>query len=342
KLRHSKLENKGLKGINQALASELNAKETFLVGESPVMKQLYSMVKKVAVTDADVLILGENGTGKEVIAREIHRHSPRMNEIMVHVDMGAISESLFESELFGHVKGSFTGANQDRAGLFQTANGGTLFLDEVADLPLDMQVKLLRAIQEKSIRPVGASKEIPIDIRILSATHQDLTTLVKEGAFREDLFFRINVIELPIPSLRDHPDDIPLLVNHITARICNSMGLPIHNITTEALALLCNHPFPGNVRELENILERAITLSEDNTITIDDLRLTQSKLSSRPTTENSLLPEEIGLENYLTDIEKRILSESLEKNRFNKTATAKALKISFRSLRYRLQRLGIE
>lgn len=312
-----------------------------LLGDSPEITKLRQTINKLARSQAPIYIKGESGTGKELVARLIHQNGPRAEQPFIPVNCGAIPADLIESELFGHIKGSFTGANQDRLGLFQAANGGTLFLDEVADLPLDMQVKLLRAIQERAIRPVGASKEIPINIRILSATHQDLSALVAEGAFREDLYFRINVIELPIPSLRDHPEDIPLLIEHITGRICGNMGLAEHKLNNEALKQLTTHHFPGNVRELENILERAITLCESNTITPEDLQLTQSRLN-QPSAEDLLLPEDIGLDSYLAETEKRILSEALENNRYNKTATAKGLKISFRSLRYRLQRLGIE
>lgn len=312
-----------------------------LLGESAEITKLRKTIGKLARSQAPIYIKGESGTGKELVARLIHQMGPRAESPFIPVNCGAIPADLIESELFGHVKGSFTGATQDRAGLFQSANGGTLFLDEVADLPLDMQVKLLRAIQEKSIRPVGASKEVTIDIRILSATHQDLATLVKEGSFREDLFFRINVIELPTPSLRDHPEDIPLLIKHITARICSNMGLTEHKLSKEALKLITTYPFPGNVRELENTLERAITLCESNTIIPDDLQLTQLKLSPTSATD-TILPEDVGLDTYLAETEKRILTEALENNRFNKTAAAKDLKITFRSLRYRLQRLGID
>jgi two-component system response regulator PilR (NtrC family) len=312
-----------------------------LLGESDEMYKLRNTIDKLARSQAPIYIKGESGTGKELVARLIHQNGPRSEQPFIPVNCGAIPSDLIESELFGHVKGSFTGATQDREGLFQAASGGTLFLDEVADLPLDMQVKLLRAIQEKSIRPVGASKESPIDVRILSATHQDLGALVKERAFREDLFFRINVIELPIPSLRDHAEDIPVLVEHIMNRICQSMGLAAHIIGDSALTTITRHSFPGNVRELENILERAITLCEGHIITENDLQLTESLLISRSKAEE-FNPQTENLDQYLLEIEKRAILEALEKNRFNKTAAAKQLGITFRSLRYRLQRLGLE
>jgi len=341
-----------LKTLKTLIQSALNLQQTDrkdtprderlkLLGDSPEITKLRATINKLARSQAPIYIKGESGTGKELVARLIHQNGPRAEQPFIPVNCGAIPADLIESELFGHVKGSFTGANQDRVGLFQAADGGTLFLDEVADLPLDMQVKLLRAIQERAIRPVGASKESPIDIRILSATHQDLSALVKEGAFREDLYFRINVIELPIPSLREHPEDIPLLIKHITDRICSNMGLAKHHLNKEALEQISAYAFPGNVRELENILERAITLCEGNAITPDDLQITQSNLELSTETD-SLLPENIGLDNYLAEMEKRVLAEALKKNRYNKTATAKDLKITFRSLRYRLQRLGID
>jgi two-component system response regulator PilR (NtrC family) len=309
-----------------------------LLGESDEMYKLRNTIDKLARSQAPIYIKGESGTGKELVARLIHQNGPRSEHPFIPVNCGAIPSDLIESELFGHVKGSFTGATQDREGLFQAASGGTLFLDEVADLPLDMQVKLLRAIQEKSIRPVGASKESPIDVRILSATHQDLSALVKERAFREDLFFRINVIELPIPSLRDHAEDIPVLVEHITNRICKSMGLPKHVMEKDALKAISHHSFPGNVRELENVLERAITLCEENRITLDDLQLSTSE---SPLSEDIGNIDGVGLDIYLANIERKILTDVIEKCRFNKTAAAKKLKISLRSLRYRLERLGI-
>ncbi len=312
-----------------------------LLGDSDEIATLRKTINKLARSQAPIYIKGESGTGKELVARLIHQNGPRGEQPFIPVNCGAIPSDLIESELFGYMKGSFTGANQDREGLFQAANGGTLFLDEVADLPLEMQVKLLRAIQEKSIRPVGASKEIPIDIRILSASHQDLGMLVKEGSFREDLFFRINVIELQIPPLRDHPEDIPLLVSHIINRICNGMGLTEKTVTKEALEHIIHHPYLGNVRELENILERANTLCEEDRITSSDLHLPTTQFFSNPPTGPDN-PENVGLEQYLLKVEKRVVSDALENNRFNKTATAKQLGISFRSLRYRLQRLGLD
>ncbi|MFO7540923.1 MAG: sigma-54 dependent transcriptional regulator, partial [Chloroflexota bacterium] len=259
----------------------------------------------------------------------------------IAVNCGAIPADLMESELFGHKKGSFTGANADKAGLFQAANGGTLFLDEVADLPLEMQVKLLRAIQEKAVRPVGAQREEHVDVRILSATHKDLAEAVAKGNFREDLFYRINVIELNIPPLRERPEDIPLLVEHFTRRLAQEMGVPRPRLSEAAMQQLMQYAFPGNVRELENILERAMTLCEGDTIGIEDLQLNgnNSLVMTEPTSGEV---EIIGLEAYLENIERKLLRQALENCHQNKTAAAKQLKISFRAMRYRLKKLGLE
>jgi two-component system response regulator PilR (NtrC family) len=249
-----------------------------------------------------------------------------------------------ESEFFGHIKGSFTGANSDKEGLFHAANSGTLFLDEVAELPLDMQVKLLRVIQEKAVRPVGAPKESHIDVRILSATHRNLAERVKSGFFREDLFYRINVIELKIPSLRQRPDDIAILITHLVEKICNNMGLPQPLITKEAISKLEAYRFPGNVRELENILERAVTLCENDTITPDDIKLSGIRKIT-DIEEDSYQSKSIregSLDDYIAEIEKREIIEALESCKYNKTAAAEQLGITFRSLRYRIKRLGIE
>ncbi|MBF0469890.1 MAG: sigma-54-dependent Fis family transcriptional regulator [Gammaproteobacteria bacterium] len=311
-----------------------------LLGSSPPMEILRTTIHKLARSQAPVYIRGESGTGKELVARLIHLHGPRRQAPFIPVNCGAIPAELIESELFGHVKGSFTGANSDRQGLFQAAHGGTLFLDEVADLPLNMQVKLLRAIQEKRIRPVGASHEIHIDSRILSATHKDLAQMVKEGEFREDLYFRINVIELAIPPLRDHPEDIPLLAEAIIARLGKTLSIAKPTIKAPALKRLQQYSYPGNIRELENILERALTLCEQGEITCDDIQIGSGV--EPHTTEEKSDPEEIGLDDYLAEIEREVLVSTLEKSRFNKTAAAKRLGISFRSIRYRLQRLGID
>ncbi|WP_303907570.1 sigma-54-dependent transcriptional regulator [Thiohalomonas denitrificans] len=309
-----------------------------LLGESKVIRNIRATINKLARSQAPVYISGESGTGKELIARLIHENGPRADRPFVPVNCGAIPADLMESELFGHSKGSFTGATHDKPGLFQAAHGGTLFLDELADLPLVMQVKLLRAIQEKAIRPVGAQKEMHIDVRILSATHQDLATLVQEGRFREDLFYRINVIQLQAPTLRERPEDIPILVEHILRRLACELGIEPLEIQGSALQALQSYTFPGNVRELENILERAVTLCEDTFISQGLLQFPEG---------SQILSDEVRdgpveLEPYLMEVERQTILNALEQTRFNKTAAAKRLGLSFRSLRYRLKKLGIE
>jgi two-component system response regulator PilR (NtrC family) len=321
------------------------SRDIFL-GESPAMQQIRATIVKLARSQAPVYIRGESGTGKELIARLIHDKGPRRDQPFVPVNCGAIPAELMESEFFGHRKGSFTGATADKEGLFQAADGGTLFLDEVADLPQHMQVKLLRAIQEKAIRAVGSSREQSVDVRILSATHKDLAQLAEQGEFRRDLYYRINVIELRAPSLRERPEDIPQLVEHILGKL---VAGPHHRpkLDESALQALTHYSFPGNVRELENILERALTLSDGPNITEADLRLPQDK---RPATGDAapaaaLTPEptpDFELENYMDDIERNVILKALEKTRHNKTAAAELLGISFRALRYRLKKLGLE
>ncbi len=311
---------------------------TTLLGNSEVVKNIQETIAKLARSQAPVYISGESGVGKELVARLIHEKGPRADKPFIPVNCGAIPGELMESEFFGHKKGSFTGAVADKDGLFQAANGGTLFLDEVADLPLHMQVKLLRVIQEKSVRPIGAQKEMAIDVRILSATHKDLAALVDTGEFRQDLFYRINVIELHVPSLRERSDDIPALTTHILERLSEQNGLPTPTVSKEAISALEDYQFPGNVRELENILERAITLCEGNVIQKMDLRLS-SGIAVPPTATDT---GKVALEPYLDTIEKETIIKALEHTRYNKTAAAKLLGITFRALRYRLKKLGLD
>jgi len=313
-----------------------------LLGQSKGIENIRRMTRKLARSQAPVYISGESGTGKELVARLIHAQGPRAEMPFVAVNCGAIPADLMESELFGHKKGSFTGAGSDKDGLFQAAHRGTLFLDEVADLPLDMQVKLLRAIQEKAVRPVGAQMETHIDVRILSATHRDLATLVREGRFREDLFYRINVIELNIPPLRERPEDIPLLVEHFTQRLANEMGIRQPTLSEAAQAALARYPFPGNVRELENILERAMTLCDDEVIDEGDLHLNGGNNAHAAAGAEGGSVEQLGLEAYLEGIERDLILKALEKTGQNKTAAARRLGVSFRALRYRLKKLGLE
>lgn len=324
-----------------------------LFGRSACMQQLENSVRKLARSQAPVYIFGESGSGKELAARFIHQLGPRANKPFVPVNCGAIPKELMESEFFGHKKGSFTGAHVDKTGLFKAADGGTLFLDEVADLPLDMQVKLLRAIQEKAIRVVGGSQEETIDVRILSATHKNLEDEVAAGNFRQDLFYRLNVIQLKVPPLRERPEDIADLCQLFLANIAKEMQLPAPKLSKDALKMLLAYEFPGNVRELENILERAFTLCEGDNIETSDLQLQTStstpktrKANDRPsagTTDHFARALEFPtLDEYLAEIEKEVLMGALEKARWNKTLAAKELNITFRSLRYRLQKLGLD
>jgi two-component system, NtrC family, response regulator PilR len=314
-----------------------------LLGRSPVMQQLREMIGRVARSQAPVHIYGESGTGKELVARLIHESGPRSEGPFVPVNCGAIPTELMESELFGHKRGSFTGAVADKKGLVQSAEGGTLFLDEVADLPLHMQVKLLRVVQEKTVRPVGESREESVDVRILSATHKNLSDLVAEGRFREDLFYRINVIEMRVPALRERPEDIPVLAEAILSRLCRRMKIESTRISAEAMQSLQAYPFPGNVRELENVLERALTLSTGGEITPEHVKLRAVARPAAPDVAASLPANgQAALGAQLEDIERDAIVKALEKTRYNKTAAAKLLGMSFRALRYRVKKLGIE
>ncbi|WP_137970897.1 sigma-54 dependent transcriptional regulator [Pseudomonas sp. F(2018)] len=314
--------------------------DTRLLGDSPPMKALRNQIQKLARSQAPVYISGESGSGKELVARLIHEQGPRSEKPFVPVNCGAIPSELMESEFFGHKKGSFTGAIEDKQGLFQAADGGTLFLDEVADLPLAMQVKLLRAIQEKAVRAVGGQQEVVVDVRILCATHKDLAAEVAAGRFRQDLFYRLNVIELRVPPLRERREDIPLLAETMLRRLSEGSGLAAATITEDALDKLKCYRFPGNVRELENMLERAYTLCENDQIQAIDLRLADAT----PATEGSeaSLSQVDNLEDYLEEIERRLIMQALEETRWNRTAAAQRLGLTFRSMRYRLKKLGID
>jgi two-component system, NtrC family, response regulator PilR len=316
-----------------------------LLGSSQVMEQVREMIRRVARSQAPVHICGESGTGKELVARMIHESGARREGPFVAVNCGAIPTELMESELFGHKRGSFTGAVADKKGLVQSAEGGTLFLDEVADLPLHMQVKLLRVVQEKSVRPVGEAREETVDVRILSATHRNLAELVAQGLFREDLFYRINVIELRVPALRERSGDIAEIAEAILQRLGRRAGGFPAQISPEAVATLAAYPFPGNVRELENVLERALTLSTGGMIGPEHIRLralTASAVESRVTVTAAPAAGGTALGSQLESIERDAIVRALEKTRYNKTAAAKLLGMSFRALRYRIKKLGIE
>ena len=304
-----------------------------LLGNSPTMLELREMIEKVARSQAPVHVSGESGTGKELVARLIHDSGPRSDGPFVPVNCGAIPSELMESEFFGHRKGSFTGAINDKIGLIQSADGGTLFLDEIADLPLSMQVKLLRVIQEKTVRPVGAAGEEPANARILSATHKDLAQMVAGGEFREDLYYRINVIELHVPALRERGDDVVVLAKHILSKLDSTAILD-----GSASSALAGYSFPGNVRELENMLERAVTLCATGKITEADLHMREASGGIN----EPLQFTNTDLSNQVEDVQRQAIVDALERTRYNKTAAARLLGLSFRQLRYRIKKLGIE
>ena len=339
-----------------------------LIGDSTAMQQVRATIGKLARNQAPVYIAGESGVGKELVARLIHEQGPRASGPFVPVNCGAIPSELMESEFFGHRKGSFTGAGTDKEGLFQAAQGGTLFLDEVAELPLHMQVKLLRAIQEKAVRPIGGRDEIPVDVRILSATHKNLGQLVEQGQFRQDLFYRINVIELRVPPLRDRREDIPKLASRVLERLARDNGGAPAQLQPETMKALLAYDFPGNVRELENVLERSVALCENNSISVEDLRLLPRERTAAASAEGwanspganagrgesyppSRAPEPADddddpfhgdLAAAVAETERAAIMKALEATRWNRTAAAKQLGLTLRQLRYRLEKLGIE
>ena len=316
--------------------------EPRLLGDSAPMAKAREMIGKLARSQAPVHIAGESGTGKEVAARMIHGDSSRRDAPFVAVNCGAIPENLMESEFFGYRKGAFTGADADKDGFLHAAVGGTLFLDEVGDLPLTMQVKLLRVIQEKKVRKLGDTAELPVNFRIISATHKNLADKVAAGEFRQDLYYRLNVIELKMPGLREIPEDIPLMVKQLLARLSNQSGMPLPRLSEEAMWALVNYDFPGNVRELENILERALALCDGENITAADLHLTDETGTAGNGVGSYSGERTVPLHEYLDQLEREQILKAMEQTKYNKTAAAKVLGISFRSLRYRLDRLGIE
>ncbi|WEN14851.1 sigma-54 dependent transcriptional regulator [Rhodanobacter sp. AS-Z3] len=326
-----------------------------LIGDSAAMQQVRATIGKLARNQAPVYIAGESGVGKELVARLIHEQGPRASGPFVPVNCGAIPSELMESEFFGHRKGSFTGAGADKEGLFQAAQGGTLFLDEVAELPLHMQVKLLRAIQEKAVRPIGGRDEVPVDVRILSATHKNLGQLVEQGQFRQDLFYRINVIELRVPPLRERRGDVPQLSTFILKALAGKSGEGIGQLAPAARDALEAYDFPGNVRELENVLERAMAMCDGNTIDAADLMLPQrgarlgstdapaaSAAAANAAPPPTAAASDGGLDDYISNLERTAIVKALEESRYNKTAAARKLGITFRALRYKLKKLGID
>ena len=331
-----------LKLSDDSMQRDRRSRDT-LLGDSDSMCNIRSTIEKLSRSQAPVYISGESGTGKELVAKLIHSKGPRADSPFIPVNCGAIPTELMESEFFGHIKGSFTGAVKDKNGLFQVAEGGTLFLDEVAELPLHMQVKLLRTIQEKAVRPIGAEQEIPTDVRILSATHKDLAQLVEAGLFRQDLYYRLNVIQLQVPSLRERSEDIPQLAEHCLLKLAKDNAQPGLSLEKTALQALCQYAFPGNVRELENILERATTLCEDSNITMADLQLPGGGVvTPRTPAAADAASSAVPLDDFMENIEKDALIKALEQTRYNKTAAARLLGITFRALRYRLKKLGLE
>ena len=326
--------------VGEIKTVEMGTGEKGLLGGSAAIGHVRDLIEKLARSEAPVHITGESGSGKELAARLIHQKSARRDRPFVPVNCGAIPENLMESEFFGYKKGAFTGADSDRDGFFQAANGGTLFLDEVADLPLPMQVKLLRAIQEKKARKVGSTQEDAVDVRIISATHQNLADCVESGKFRHDLYYRLNVIELRMPALRDMREDIPAIASAVLDKLSVQTKVTRPALEDEAMRALAQYDFPGNVRELENILERAIALCDGQKITVSDLQLTP------PEAEQVVQSVEGSegkwpLQEYLDRVEKEAILEALEKTRYNRTAAAKLLGITFRAMRYRMERLGI-
>ncbi|MGV6807399.1 MAG: sigma-54-dependent transcriptional regulator [bacterium] len=321
-----------------------------LLGHSQQMSALREQIGRVSRSQAPVFISGESGSGKELAARSIHYNGHRRNGAFIPVNCGAIPTELMESEFFGYTKGSFSGATGDKQGLFQAASGGTLFLDEVADLPLHMQVKLLRAIQEKAVRPIGSQSEVAVDVRVLSATHKDLMEEVRAKTFRQDLFYRINVIQIDVPPLRDRKEDIEVIAEHILTKLASELGRPVPKLENAALKKLQAYNFPGNVRELENMLERALTLSDGAVIRESDLSvpgydaqpLPASGAAKRASTSGHDIAGFDSIDHYLEEIEKEILEQTLEQVRWNKTAAAKELGISFRQIRYKLKKLGLD
>ena len=341
------LERRNLSRENLLLKKELKTRYNFsnIIGSSAEMLKVYNLIQRVAATRTNVLIVGESGTGKELVAKAIHYNSPRKDKPFVTINCGAIPESLMESELFGHKKGSFTGAVANKLGLFEVANEGTVFLDEIGELTPPIQVKLLRAIQERTFKPVGSTEDITVDVRIISATNKELEKEVAAGHFREDLFYRLNVIQIKLPPLRDRRDDIPILAQHFLEKYAKELGKDIRKISAEALTLLGGYGFPGNVRELENIIERSVALESTNVVLQESLPVFLARkddgrgaLSAVP----EIPPEGVNLEDLVGALERTLLLKALEKTNGVKKKAAKLLKISFRSMRYRLEKYGID
>lgn len=335
------LEKKKVSTVSTKDAAETHSFGS-MIGKSREMLKVYATIKKVAQTSTNILILGESGTGKELVAKAIHENSPRNSMPFVVINCGGIPENLLESELFGHMKGSFTGAHVDKQGLFEIARGGTIFLDEIGDLTSLLQVKLLRVVQEKTFRRVGGAEDIKVDVRIISATNQNLEHKVKEGTFREDLFFRLNVIPIKLPPLRKRKEDIPLLTRHFIEKYSQEFAKEVKTISTYAMELLMDYPFPGNIRELENIIERSVALETSNIILPENLVLSGNHDAAVPVSDYDLTGDGIHLNEELARIERQLIEKALQKAKGSKTKAAEILHVSFDSLRYRIEKLGIE
>ena len=339
------MEKRRLSRENVALRDEIKGRYKLdrLLGKSPAMQRVFDILRKVASTRTSVLLIGESGTGKELAAHALHELSPRTDQPFVAINCGAIPETLLESELFGHVRGSFTGANMDKQGLFEAANNGTLLLDEIADLPLAMQVKLLRVLQERKVKPVGGVSEREVDVRIVAATNRDLEAEVEKSTFRQDLYYRLNVIQLRLPPLRERREDLPLLVDHFIRKFSAEHGRNVVGALPEVMSALMLYHFPGNVRELENMIERAVTLSSTDWLNVDAFPNLAGLQGAQPSPSAlGHLPEGgLDLERHLEEYERSILIKVLERTGGNRTEAARLLGVSFRSMRYRLSKLGI-
>jgi two-component system, NtrC family, response regulator PilR len=341
------LERRVLQSQNVVLRDEIKGRYKLerLIGKSPAMQRVFEVIRKIAPARTSVLLIGESGTGKELAARALHELSGRDQDAFIAVNCGAIPETLIESEFFGHVKGAFTGANADRTGLFEAAHGGTIFLDEIGELPVPMQVKLLRVLQERRVKKVGGVQEKEVDVRVVAATNRDLETEVEKGTFRQDLFYRLNVIQLRLPPLRERREDIPILVDHFVRKFAAEHGRKISGVDPDAMSALMSHSFPGNVRELENLIERAVTLAPADRIPVDTLPvanpLTSAGAGALGGAEQPLPEAGIDLEKLLEDFERGLLIKALERTGGNRTEAARFLGVTFRSLRYRLSKLGI-
>ncbi len=339
----SALDKKGVKRDDALFIKKVEDAVSFgnMIGKSKGMLKVYSVIKKVSETPTNVLILGESGTGKELVAKAVHEHSPRKNMPFVVINCGGVPESLLESELFGHMKGAFTGAYVDKPGLFEIARGGTIFLDEIGDLPSLLQVKLLRVVQEKTFRRVGGAEDKKVDIRIISATNKNLEEKVNDGSFREDLYFRLNVIAIHIPPLRERTEDIPVLTNYFIEKYSKAFGKEIKRISSYALELLMTYPFPGNVRELENIIERSVALETSNIVLPENLILAGNVQELNRFSDGEIPKDGVDLNEELAKYEKHLIEKALKKAKGSKTRAAEILQVSFDSLRYRIEKLGI-